>query len=150
ERVARHRIRRITVRDGKYSSAALGARDEIAGFPKIVRYRLVANDIETGVERCDREWVMRIVGGHDRDRVDAIRTQAFLAQHFSHIAITPPRVEAQRRAACAGARRVAGENTRYAPPPSVHLGSAAMHAPDPRFGAAADHTKAQRPAESLA
>ena len=92
---------------------------------------------------------MRIVRGHDRDCVDAILTQAFLAQHFIDIAVTPPGVEPQRRAARARARRVAGEDTSHRPPPPVHLGGAAMHASDPRFGAAADHSQAQRPAESL-
>ena len=91
---------------------------------------------------------MRIVRGHDRDCVDAILTQAFLAQHFIDTAVTPPGVEPQRRAARARARRVAGEDTGYRPPPAIHLGGAAMHASDPRFGAAANHSKAQRPAES--
>ena len=70
--VARHRVRRIAVRDREQAPLPARARDEIAGLREIVRDRLVAKNVESGIERCRSVRIMRVVRRHDRDRVDAI------------------------------------------------------------------------------
>src|SRR5438552_6969163 len=52
-RVTRHRISRVTVRDGEKSLRFARAHDEIAGLREVVGDGLVAYDVEPGVERSN-------------------------------------------------------------------------------------------------
>ena len=77
--------------------------------------------------------IVRIVGRHDRHRVDAVRTQRFLAQHLVDVAVAARRDRSPAPRRAARERAASLEKTpATASPPSVHLGRAAMHAADPR------------------
>ena len=94
-RVARHRIRRVAVRDGEQRGRSCArARDEVAGLREVVRDRLVADDVEAGVERRGGERIVRVVGRHDRDGVDAVRPRA-----------SPAPASRRRRRSCAPASK---------------------------------------------
>ena len=54
-RVPDHRIRGVAVRDGENPACSLRARDEIARLCEVVRHGLVANDVETRIERGRRD-----------------------------------------------------------------------------------------------
>ena len=93
--VARHRVRRIAVRDREQAPLPARARDEIAGLREIVRDRLVAKNVESGIERCRSVRIMRVVRRHDRDRVDAIGARALLVEQLAHCTVGTRWVESQ-------------------------------------------------------
>ena len=149
-RVARHRIRRIRVRDGEQAVAATRSRDEIAGLGEGLGDRLVADDVETGVERRNRERVVRVVRRHDRDRLDAVRALALPFEHLVDAAVAAGRIESHRRPRGARACRIAGKHAGDRLPPAVHLGGAPMHAADPGVRPSADDREAKRSPELFA
>ena len=96
-RVACHRVRRVTVRNGVEPAVAAGACDEIAGLREIVRHRLVTDHVESCVE-CGRGLrVMRIVRRHDRNGVDAIVATRFVLEHFRDVAVASCGVDSDLR-----------------------------------------------------
>ena len=135
--------------DGELASIPSGARDQIARLREVVGHGLVTDDVEAGIQRCRRKRVVRVVGRHDGDRVDAVRPQLFLRQHLRHVAVAALGGEPHRGAGDAGASRIAGEHAGHRAPPAVHLGRAAMHAADPRVRAATDDPQPQGPAETF-
>ena len=116
---------------------------------EIVRDRLVADDVELGIERGSRERVVRVVRRHDRDGVDAIGALPLAVQHFGHVAVAPRGLESHRGAGRARARGIAREDPCHGAPPAVGFCGAAMHAADPRVRPPADDREAQRPPETL-
>ncbi len=65
---------------------------------KVVRDRLVADDVEAGVERRGGERVVGVVRRHDRDRVDAVRAPAarVRASRRRRRSCAPDRIPARR------------------------------------------------------
>ena len=61
------RARSRTARPWRFARATRSQR-----LREVVRDRLVADDVEARVERRGRERVVRVVGRHDRDGVDAV------------------------------------------------------------------------------
>ena len=96
-RVARHRIRGVAVGHGEQAILLAGTRHEVAGLREIVRHRLVADDVEPGVERGRRERVVRVVRRHDRHGVDRVGARLLLREHLLDGAVAPLGREAQGR-----------------------------------------------------
>ena len=149
-RVARHRIRRIAVRDREEASIAPRPLNEIARLREVVRNRLVAYDVETGVERAHRVGIVRVVGRHDGDRIDAVIASCFFFDHLVDIAVAPRRVDSDRRPCGTRARRIARKNARDDMPPCVKFRGAAMHGADPHARSSADNAEAKRTPELFA
>ena len=81
------------MRDGEDALLFAGADDEIARLREVVRDRLIADDIETGVERRNGVRIMRVVGRHDRDCVDAVLARLLLVEQLAQIAVAACAVE---------------------------------------------------------
>ncbi len=133
----------------RINSAVLsGPRDQIAGLRSIVRHRLVANHVQTRVERGNGEWIVGVVGRHDSDGVGAVGALLFTFEQLSQRGVAPPSIESHRNAAASGTRGVAGKHAADDVPVAVELGGRAVHFPDPCTGSAADDGKPQWAAET--
>ena len=135
------------MRDGEQAAVLPRARDQVAGLREIVRHRLVADDVESGVQRRRRKRVVRVVRRHDRHGIDAVGAKLFLRQHVGHVAVAAFRGESHRGAGSPGASGIAGKHAGDRAPPAIHFRGAAMHAADPRVRPAADDPQPQGPPE---
>ena len=81
-RMARHRVGGVAVRDREDAPVPAGPLHEIARLAEIVGDGLVADDIEPGVERRGGVRIVRVVGRHDRHRIDAVGTLALAPRAF--------------------------------------------------------------------
>ena len=73
-------IRRVAVRDREQPPGRADAGDEVARLGGVVRHRLVGNDVEARVEGRHGKRVVRVVGRHDGDAVDAVGPRPFRAR----------------------------------------------------------------------
>ena len=109
-RFAHHRKARPRIRHSKEEPAVAGPLDEVAGVFAARRERLVADDVDARIEKAPRDLVVRLVGGGDRDRVDAVGPGALRLRHRRRVRMDPLRIDSPLRALSPTDLRIAGEH----------------------------------------
>jgi hypothetical protein len=147
-RVSRHRIGRVAMRDREQPATRVHLAQQVAGLGEIVRHRLVADDVQAGIERRRGIRVMGVVGRHDGQRIGTVVAGAFARQQLGDVAVTAHRVQPECSTGIARTLRVTGEHAGHDLPVAVEFGRAAVHFTDPGAGPATDDSQPQRAAET--
>ena len=111
--------------------------------------RLVANDVDAGLEKRFRRRIVQMVRGHDGDGIDAIFSGRFRRSHFRETAVSALRnnmkVQRSRSRPC----RIGRQRRRHQLKAIVKPGRDAMHRPDESARSTAHHAQAQAAARSF-
>ena len=96
-RLLDHRVAGVVVREGKDLPAFQDAAAEGAGLLQVLTKRLVADDVEAGLEEGGSNLEMGIISRDDGNEVDAFvrRKLGFLRRHFGVGAVDAIRVEVE-------------------------------------------------------
>ena len=86
-RLADHRIAGVIVGEHEHLSGPGDQRGELLGVGQSGGQRLVANDVDAGLEEGLGRGEVRVVGRYDGDRLDAVRTRRFGLRHFLERAV---------------------------------------------------------------
>jgi hypothetical protein len=116
---------------------------QLEGLGQVEGHRLVADDVESGLQKQPGRTVVLVVGGDDDDKVEALlRGQGrFGLGHFAVGPVDARRIEEKVGARGLGADRVAGKRAGDQLGPAVHRGGDAVHAPDEGAPPPADHSE---------
>ena len=128
---------------GEQLAAGLDRRDEVFGLSHRRGHRLVADDVDAGIQEGAGGRVVQVVGRHDGDGVDAVFAGGFRLGHLGEVGIGAVRCDEEVGGAVAGAFRIAGERAGDQFPAVVQAGGDAVDGADEGAPAAADHAQAQ-------
>ena len=144
-RLPHHRIATVVVGDAEHRALPRDGGDERVGLRTGVHQRLVAHDVETGLDEGLRHREMHMVGRHDDDEIDALvgRAPQFVGQQRGPVAVVACLVQEQvaaRRTGLVRARRKrAGDQLGLA----VERDRVAVHRADEGVAPTPDHGVAQ-------
>ena len=138
-----HGVAGVVVGQGEQPAAGLDRRDEVFGLRHRRGHRLVADDVDAGIQEGACGWVVQVVGRHDGDGVDAVFAGGFRPGHLGEVGIGPVRCDEEVGGAVAGAFRIAGERAGDQFPAVVQACRDAVDGADEGAPAAADHAQAQ-------
>ena len=82
--VAHHGVAGVVQRDGEDETGLFRKRREFFGLLEASRQRLVADDVDAGIEERAGNGNMEVIGRDDDDRLDAVGT---LGLGFGHLKI---------------------------------------------------------------
>ena len=141
-RLAHHRVGAVVVGQEQPRRAASGCVRDFAGLPGRGGQRLVADDVDAGVEKGGRHRRVKVVRRHHRHRADPVVARRFRPRHLAKVGIAAVEAEVSRRRL--RPRRVRRQRACDQPEAAVHARGDAVDGADERALAAADHAKGDR------
>jgi hypothetical protein len=92
--------------------------------------RLVADDVEAGIQGRDADRMMAVVGRHHRQHLDAVLARLLGGEQFAPVAIGASRIDAEIPCRCAGSVGAGREHRGPDLEPVVEPGRRPVHRAD--------------------
>ena len=104
--LAHHRVAGVGIGHAEQPAAGARALHQVVGLGQGAGQRLVADDVDAGVEKGTGRRVVQVVGGNDGHHLDAVGPCRLGPRHLPEIGVHPVRRQPLRRAAALGPGRV--------------------------------------------
>ena len=142
-RLAHHRMAGVVVGQAEHEAGAAHGPHEVERVVERGGQRLVADDVDAGLEEGLGGRVMDVVRRDDRHDVDAVVARGLLRRHLREAAIGALRRDPKLCRRGPGARRIGAQRARDQLVAVVQACGDPMHRTDEGALAAAHHAKAQ-------
>ena len=116
---------------------------QVLGILKSGGERLVADDVDAGLEKCLRRRIVQMVRGDDGDGINAIFSARFRRSHFLKTAVCTLRNDMKVQRSRSRPCRIGRQRRRHQLKAIVKPGRDAMHRPDESARSTAHHAQAQ-------
>ncbi len=140
--VPHHRIAGVVVGEDEQLARRLHRRGERLRVAEVRRQRLVADDVDAGVQKGLGGGKVHVVGGDDRHRLDAVRPLRLGRRHLGKRTVAAVGIEPQFGSRGLRAVRIRRQRPGHQPELAIEPCRDAVHGADERPLSAAHHAEA--------